>query len=62
MENLKREEEQETAIFEHSVSNTRLESQPNELLAQVRARVEAQAKARSEKGSEQDGKHGFARK
>lgn len=47
MENLKREEEQ--ASFEHGVNNTRLENQPNELLAQVRARV----LARAEKGTEQ---------
>ena len=58
----KTQQEQEAASFEHSVNNTRLESQPNELLTQVRARVEAQAKARSEKGREQAGEHGFARK
>jgi predicted transcriptional regulator len=42
MENLK--EEQRAASFEHSVENTRLENQPNELLAQVKARIEAEAK------------------
>jgi len=53
MENLKREEEQNTASFENSVNNTRLESQPNELLAQVKARVLEQGKARSERVAEQ---------
>jgi hypothetical protein len=53
MENLKREEEESRASFENSVNNTRLESQPNELLAQVKARVLEQGKARSERGAEQ---------
>jgi hypothetical protein len=38
----KKQQEQEAASFEHSVNNTRLESQPNELLAQVKARVSEQ--------------------
>jgi len=48
--------------FEHGVENTRLESQPNELLEQVKARLFAEAKARVEKGREQDAKHAFGRK
>jgi hypothetical protein len=35
--------------FQHGVENTRLESQPNELLAHVKEQVLAQMKARSER-------------
>jgi hypothetical protein len=38
--------------FEHGVDNTRLESQPNELLARVKEQVLAQVKARHERGTE----------
>ncbi len=46
MEQPKSVEEQQ---FEHSINNTRIENERNELLAHVKARVEAQAKARCEK-------------
>jgi hypothetical protein len=49
----KKQQEQEAASFEQSVNNTRLESQPNELLTQVKAQVSAQEKARCEKGEKQ---------
>ena len=44
MEQPKSVEEQQ---FEHSINNTRIENERNELLAHIKARVEAQAKSRS---------------
>jgi hypothetical protein len=43
----------EQASFEQSVNNTRLESQPNELLEEVKARVLEQGRLASKEGPEQ---------
>lgn len=40
------------ATLEQNAQNSRLENQPNELLASVRVRVFEQAKARAEKETE----------
>jgi hypothetical protein len=41
----------EQASFEHSVINTRLENQPNELLEQIKARVLEQGRLASNEGT-----------
>lgn len=54
------EQPQEQRQFEHSVQNTRLESQPNDLLAHVKAQVLEQMKARNERGTAATPKQGLA--
>lgn len=51
--------ETEKKAFEHSVENTRLESQPNALLEHVKAQVLEQAKARLERRESSKPQTGF---
>jgi hypothetical protein len=54
MEEQRTNEANQETSFEQSVSNTRLENQPNELLASVKARVLEQGRLASKEGQSTD--------